>query len=95
MLIVRDVFIAKAGMASKLAKLMKDVWAKEPGYKVRLLTDAVGDYNTVVLETELPDLAALDKRMQMYNEREDLRKKMAGYTDLYLQGRREVLRVVD
>lgn len=95
MLIVRDTFIAKPGMASKLAKMFKDIWDQEKDYKVRVLTDAVGEYNTVVFETEMQDLAALDKRMKMYQDRADIRQKMVGYTDLWITGKREILKVVE
>jgi len=95
MLIVRDVFKAKPGMASKLAQMFREIWNQEKDFKVRVLTDAVGEYNTVVFETEMKDLAALDARMKMYAERTDMRQKMAGYTDLWTSGHREVLKVVD
>jgi hypothetical protein len=96
MYIVRDIFTAKPGMASKLAKLMKEVTAMPNSPRGRILTDLVGDYNTVVMESEFKDLASYEKMMQEYmSQPPDLRQKMAGYTDLWQSGRREVLRVVD
>lgn len=95
MIVVRDIFTAKPGMASKLAKLMKDVNASMTDAKVRVLTDLVGEYNTVVMETEFKDMGGLEQRMKKYSEDTELRKKMTGYTDLWATGRREVLRVVD
>jgi hypothetical protein len=96
MYVVRDIFIAKPGMASKLAKLMKEVAGMQAGPKARILTDAVSDYNTVVMEMEYKSLTEIEQRMKEYMEgRPDLKQKMTGYTDLWLTGRREILRTVD
>jgi len=93
MYIVRDTFTAKPGHASTLARLLKQVMA-ETTYKTRILTDYVASLNTVVMETELEDLAAFDRMMAEYATRQDLRDKLRGYTDMYVGGRREVYRVV-
>ena len=92
MLIVRETFTAKPGQAGKLAKLMKEVLESVPG-KCRVLTDVVADLNTVVLETEVEDLAAFEKRIQQYMADESIRQKMQGYTDMYITGRREIYRI--
>lgn len=94
MLIVRESFVAKPGMASKLAKLMKEVMAAQPKWKTRIMTDAVGTFNTVVMETEVEDMAALAARVKEYEERADLRDKMKGYTDMYVTGNREIYQTV-
>jgi hypothetical protein len=94
MLIVRESFVAKPGMASKLAKQMKEVMAAQPKWKTRIMTDAVGTFNTVVMETEVEDLAALATRVKEYEERTDLREKMKGYTDMYVTGKREIFQTV-
>ncbi|HET7497968.1 MAG TPA: hypothetical protein VFM00_06685 [Candidatus Eisenbacteria bacterium] len=94
MLIVRESFVAKPGMASKLAKHMKEVMAAQPKWKTRIMTDAVGTFNTVVMETEVEDLAALTARMKEYEERTDLREKMKGYTEMWVSGKREIFQTV-
>ena len=94
MLIVRESFVAKPGMASKLAMQMKEVMAAQPKWKTRIMTDAVGTFNTVVMETEVEDLAALAARVKEYEERTDLREKMKGYTDMYVTGKREIFQTV-
>ena len=96
MYVIRDIFTAKPGMASKLAKLIKDVWVDSGEHgKVRVLTDAVGDYNTVVMETEVREIGELEQRMKRYMQDPEIKKKMAGYTDLWITGRREILQVKD
>ena len=66
MLIIREVFIAKPGQASRLAKLFKNASRVMPG-KVRIMTDLVGKFNKVVMETEVKSLAEFEKRMKQYN----------------------------
>ena len=95
MYVIRDIFTAKPGMASKLAKLIHDAWVSTERGKVRVLTDAVGDYNTVVMETEVREIAELEQRMKRYMQDPEIKKKMSGYTDLWLTGRREIMRVVE
>ena len=92
MLIVRETFMAKPGMASKLAKVFKD--SALPRMKLRVMTDLVGEFNTVVMETEVADLAAFEKEWKEYMEDATFREKIKGYTDLYVKGRREIYRVV-
>ena len=94
MFIVRETFIAKPGKASALAKLFKEVMAEITQMKPRISTDYIGQFNTVVLETECEDLAVFEKSLSDYMSRQDLRDKMKGYTDMYVEGRREVFKVV-
>lgn len=94
MYIIREVFTAKPGNASKLAKLFKEVIASSPGMKTRVMTDSVGEYNTVVLETEAESLGEFEKMMEPSPENDKIREKMKGYTEMYLTGRREIYQVV-
>lgn len=94
MYVIREVFTAKPGSASKLARLFKDVFATLPEFNVRVMTDYIGPFNTVVLATEVEDLGVFEKHMEDYASRADIREKMKGYTDLYLTGRREVYKLV-
>jgi hypothetical protein len=91
MILIREVFIAKPGMASKLAKLMREVTAKDG---TRVMTDLASDFNKVVMETEVPSLAEVDRRMQEYAKDKSMQEKMKGYTDMYLTGRREVYQIL-
>jgi hypothetical protein len=94
MLVVREVFTAKPGQASKLAAMMKDANAAFPAMKARVLTDYVADFNTVVLEVEVADMAEFDGLLQQYRTNAAIREKLSGYTELWHTGRREVFRVV-
>ena len=95
MLIVRETFTARPGMASKLAKMFREMSKEVPGLKSRVLTDYVGPYNTVVWEMELNELGDFEKMMKEYSDKPDIGAKMAGYTEMYVSGSREIYRVVD
>ncbi|MEK7330325.1 MAG: hypothetical protein AAB290_02870 [Candidatus Eisenbacteria bacterium] len=95
MYIVRESFTARPGMASKLARLIKDVSKDMMKNKVRVMTDVIGDFNTVVFETEIKDLAEHEQMMKEYGEKPELRQRLAGYTDLWITGKREIFRVVE
>ncbi|MEP7367120.1 MAG: hypothetical protein ABI972_27995 [Acidobacteriota bacterium] len=94
MIVIRNCFVAKPGMASKLAALVKDVaaTAQMPGYRV--LTDMTGDFNRVVLEYEAENPTEFEARMKEYMSGTEMREKMKGYTELYMTGSREVMQVV-
>ena len=93
MIVVRETFVAKPGQAGKLAKLFKEVADSGALGKFRVLTDLVGDFNTVVLETEAADVAEFERRLAEYGQSAKAREMMKGYTDLYLTGKREVYRI--
>ena len=94
MYIIRETFQARPGMASKLAAMMKQVMAGQKELRTRVLTDFVGSFNTVVLETEAPDLQEFSRRMREYMEKDEIRNQMKGYTDMYREGKREIYQVV-
>ena len=95
MFIVRDIFTAKPGMASKLAKFFKETMKDMPGPKPRVLTDVVADYNTVVMEFEFKEMGDFEKMMKEYGEKPEIRQRMAGYTEMWITGKREIFRTVD
>ena len=97
MIIVRESFVTKPGLASKFAKIMRDAQKQFPGSpgKFRIMTDLTGSFNQVVMETELENLGDLDKRMQEYKSNTKARESMSGYTDMYLTGKREIFELLD
>jgi hypothetical protein len=94
MLVVREVFTAKPGQAAKLAAMFKEANAAYPAMKGRILTDYVANFNTVVLEVEVADMAEFDGHMREYGANSALRETLRGHTELWQEGRREVYRVV-
>ena len=95
MLIVRETFTARPGMASKLAKLFVALLKEFPRTRSRVLTDFVGPFNTVIFEMEIEKLDDFETLMKEFGARPEVGKLMEGYTDMYLSGRREIYRVVD
>ena len=94
MYVIRETFTARPGQASSLARMFKQAMAELTPYKTRILTDYIGSFNTVIMETEVDDLGAFEKMMADYTSRQDVRDKMKGYVDMYMSGKREVYRVV-
>jgi hypothetical protein len=100
MLIIRDVFTAKPGQASNLAKLFKKTFSRNG--KVRIMTDMVSAYNTVIMEFEVKNLAEFEDHMKNYRSGkpdpmvdESAMKEFSKYQDMYQSGHREVLQIVD
>lgn len=96
MIIVHDIFIAKPGNASKLAKMFKEVMTGN-GELVNIMTDMTGQFNKVVVVTQHESLTAYeqswDKMKEDTHAMEKMKTVMAGYTDMYLTGSREIYQV--
>ncbi|RJQ15690.1 hypothetical protein C4573_06050 [Candidatus Woesearchaeota archaeon] len=96
MLVIRETFTAKPGQASKLAKLFLKVFGEDK--TARVMTDLVGDYNTVVIERQVKNLEEYEKQMEEYSSGKmdpDIAKEMAHYTEMYMKGRREIFKIVE
>lgn len=95
MIIVHDVFVCKPGNASKLAKLFKEVMTGNEF--VNVMTDMTGQFNRVIIVTKYESLSAYEKNWEKYKENtEEMKKmqeKMAGYTEMYQSGSREIYQV--
>lgn len=99
-IIVREIFVAKPGMAGKLARLFKKMMKNYPEAKV--MTDLVGDYNTVVMEMPMDSLAEFEKQMEDFksgkpdpNVDPEVMEEMKNYTEMYTHGKREIFQVVE
>lgn len=91
MIVVRNIFVAKPGNASKLAAVFKTAAAAGKLPNHRVLTDMTGDSNRVILEYEVPSVSDFEAVMKNYATNEAMKAAMKGYTDLYLTGTRELL----
>ena len=96
MIIVHDIFIAKPGNASKLAKMFKEAMQGNDEL-VNIMTDMTGQFNKVVVVSKYENLSEFDKSWEKYSKDTEAMKKMekimTGYTDMYLTGSREIYRV--
>jgi len=66
------------------------------------MTDMVGNYNTVVVETQVKNLAGFEKQMEDYKSGKPdpkmdprVAEEMSKYTEMYQAGRREVFQIVE
>jgi hypothetical protein len=91
MIVVRSVFVATPGNASKLAAQLKNAAAAGKLPRHRVLTDVTGEFNRVVLEYEVNSISDFEAQMKDYATNEKLRAAMKGYTELYRSGYRELL----
>jgi hypothetical protein len=65
--------------------------AKIPNHRV--LTDLTGEFNRVILEFEVENVAGFEARLKDYATNPAFREKMKGYTDLWATGSREILQI--
>jgi heme-degrading monooxygenase HmoA len=96
MSIVHDIFICKPGNASKLAKIFKEVMSGNSEL-VNIMTDMTGQFNRVIIVTKYDSLTAHEQSWDKYKENSEemkkMQEKMAGYTEMYLTGSREIYQV--
>jgi hypothetical protein len=93
MFVIRDTFVAKPGCAGKLAAQLKEMAAAFALPGTRVMNDVTGDFNRVILEHTADSLTEFEKRMQEVMGSSLYREKMAGYTELWITGSREILRL--
>lgn len=94
MLVVRSTFVARPGCASKLAALLKEAVAEFQFPCARVMTDVTGDFNRVVMEHTVESLEEFERKLQETMASPFYRERMAGYTELWITGSREVLRIL-
>jgi hypothetical protein len=95
MYLIRDVFKCKPGMAKELVKKFKQTipFMEEQHLKnVKVMTDVVSNYWTVVLEGEVNSLAEFENH-KGFTSQPKVKEIMAGYMDLVDSGYREILNI--
>jgi len=93
MIVVRNSFTAKPGMANKLAAHLKEMAKAGNLRNARVLTDITGDFNHVVMEHEVESASEFEQMFQRYSSDPEIREKAKGYTELWSTGRRELFRI--
>lgn len=98
MFVVRDVFRCKPGKAKELVEKFRKTFASMEQYdrftNTRIMVDAVAEYWTVVIESDVAKLDDFERHMNEYGSRPEVREAMAGYMELVIEGRREIYRLV-
>lgn len=94
MILVRNSFIAKPGMAGKLASQLKEIAKAGDLKNARVMTDMTGDFNHVVMEHEVGSTSEFEELMARYSSDPQIREKAKGYIDLWSTGRRELFRII-
>jgi hypothetical protein len=95
MYLVRDTFNCKPGMAKELVKKFKQTipFMEEQQLKnVRIMTDVVSNYWTVVLEGEVNSLAEFENR-RGFTSQPKVQEIMKDYMNLVEGGKREIFQI--
>lgn len=98
MIVVRDVFQMKFGQAREAVPLWKEglELGRSLGFpEARLLTDRVGSFYTLVLETEFPDLVEYERVTAAVLGDDRWQKWYKKVVPFIESGRREILNVVE
>lgn len=95
MYLVRDIFYCKPGMAKELVKKFKQTipFMEEQQLKnVRIMTDVVSNYWTVVLEGEVNSLAEFENH-RGFTSQPKVKEIMKDYLTLVEGGKREIFQI--
>jgi hypothetical protein len=97
MILVRDVFrlhFGRAREAMDLAREGREI-ERRAGYRVvRILTDLVGDYYTLVFESEFDSLAEFERAVTEGFQSPEWQEWYARFQPLSRDGHREVFHIV-
>ncbi len=94
MYLVREVFQAKPGKAKDLVKMFKEAaphLQKTEGFTtMKVMTDIVGNYWTVVVEIEVENVGGFITNLRSATMSDELKEIMKGYMDCVAGGHREM-----
>ena len=93
MYLIRETFNTKPGKAKELVAKFKKVMPymeKDGVQNTRIMTDAVGNYWTVVVQFEINDLGEFFKGLRGSTDEQEMQDIMKGYMDLVNGGGREI-----
>ncbi len=98
MILVRDIFqlhFGKAREAVTLAKEGKEIENRAGAGVRRILTDLVGEYYTLIYESEYESLGQFEETMRTALNEAEWKEWYARFQPLVRSGRREIFRIVD
>ncbi len=97
MYLIREVFQTKPGRAKDLVKMFKQA---APHFEkigemnnMKILTDVVSNYWTVVVESETENIGGFFSNMRSATMSDELKEIMKGYMDCVAGGHREIFLV--
>ena len=97
MYLIREVFQAKPGKAKDLVKMFKQAapHLEKMGEmtNMKILTDVVSNYWTVVVESETENIGGFFSNMRSATMSDELKEIMKGYMDCVEGGRREIFMI--
>ena len=96
MVLIREVFNTKPGKAGELVKKFKQVipyMEKEGLRNIKIMTDLVANYWTVVIESETESFANFEKEVRGFTSKPEVREIMKDYMSLVEGGHREVFKI--
>jgi hypothetical protein len=97
MYLIREVFQAKPGKAKDLVKMFKlaapHLQKTQNISNMKVMTDVVSNYWTVVVETETPDIGTFFTNLRTATMSDEIKEIMKGYMDCVEGGRREIFLV--
>ena len=97
MIVIRNVFQCKPGMAKDLVGRLKSSGEAMKSSKLiegsRVMTDSAASFWTVVFETEHASLEAFERSFAEYGSNPEVRKTMEGYMELVTGGHREIWKI--
>ena len=97
MYLIREVFHTKPGKAKELVKMFKQAmphFEKMGGGKnMKVMTDIVSTYWTVIFESETDDIGSFFANMRSATMSDELKDIMKGYMDLLEGGKREIFMI--
>jgi hypothetical protein len=98
MIVVRNIFQIKAGSMKQAVALVKEnrPFIERAGFtSVRALTDVVGDFYTLVLETECASLQEFERGIGESFGSAEWQAWYQRFTPLVQSGRREIMQIVE
>jgi hypothetical protein len=97
MYLIREVFQVKPGKAKDLVKMFKlaapHLQKTQNISNMKVMTDVVSNYWTVVVETETPDIGAFFTNLRTATMSDEIKEIMKGYMDCVEGGRREIFMI--